>query len=74
MCGIVVTLNLIRVFIFHAHHSVNPEELDVYLVIKVEVLITAFSKSYGFRLFYSVSLTVWQDLICEVLMNFIDLV
>ena len=74
MCWIEVPLNLIGVSILHAHHSVNPEELDVCLVLIIEVLSATLGKSYRSRLFHTVSFSVWQNLICEILMHFIDLV
>ena len=74
MSGVVFPFDFIRVSIFHAHHFVNPIELDVFLVIKVELLITTFGKVNGSSLFDSFSLPVWQNLVRKVLMNFIDLV
>ena len=74
MCGVVVSLDLIGVSIFHAHHFVNPEELDVCFVLIFEVLSTTLCKSYRSRLFFAVSFSVWQNLVSEILMHFIDLV
>ena len=74
MCGVKVSLNLIGVFIFHAHHPVNPEELDVCFVLIIEVLSATLCNSYWSRLFFAVSFSVWQNLVCEILMNFLDLV
>ena len=74
MRGVEVTLDLIRVSIFHAHHSVNPEEFDVCFVLIIEVLSATLGKSYRSRLFHTVSFSVWQNLVCEILMHFIDLV
>jgi hypothetical protein len=46
MRGVEVSLDLIGVSIFNAHHSVNPEELDVCFVLIIEVLCATLGKSY----------------------------
>jgi hypothetical protein len=74
MRGIEVSLDLIRISIFHAHHFVNPEELDVCFVLIIEILSATLGKSYRYRLFHTVSFSVWQNLVSEILMDFIDLV
>ena len=74
MRGVEVSLDLIGVSIFHAHHSVNPEEFDVCFFLIIEVLSATLGKSYRSRLFHSVSFSVWQNLVSEILMDFINLV
>ena len=58
MRGIVVPLDLIGVSIFHAHHPVNPVELDVGLLFVVEILRATFGERYRFNFFDTISLAV----------------
>jgi hypothetical protein len=74
MRGVEVPFNFIGISIFHTHHSVNPEELDVCFVLIIEVLSTTLGKSYRSRLFHTVSFSVWQNFVSEILMNFINLI
>ena len=58
MRGIVVSLDLIGVSLFHAHHAIDPVELYIGLLIIVEILRATLGDLNRFDFFDTVSLTV----------------